>query len=167
MSAACPTPSCTATYAEAFAVQRFQSGLSAFTVLWNYLAAPDGGQHRDRRGGRLFPGAGGLGGGDRAGRRGPGHPVRGHLLLDAAALLGPGYEVPRGLRRRGAANEPGHPAAAAAAAAAGAAAGQLATADGGHGSTAGVADQAAAARDAHLARLNEAVRDHGRWHGLR
>ncbi len=26
------------TYAEAFAVQRFQSGLSAFTVLWNYLA---------------------------------------------------------------------------------------------------------------------------------
>jgi heme/copper-type cytochrome/quinol oxidase subunit 3 len=26
------------TYAEAFAVQRFQAGLSAFTVLWNYLA---------------------------------------------------------------------------------------------------------------------------------
>jgi len=26
------------TYAEAFAVQRFQSSLSAFTVLWNYLA---------------------------------------------------------------------------------------------------------------------------------
>ena len=26
------------TYAEAFAVQRFQSALSAFTVLWNYLA---------------------------------------------------------------------------------------------------------------------------------
>jgi heme/copper-type cytochrome/quinol oxidase subunit 3 len=27
------------TYAEAFAVQRFQSALSAFTLLWNYLAA--------------------------------------------------------------------------------------------------------------------------------
>jgi len=27
------------TYAEAFAVQRFQASLSAFTVLWNYLAA--------------------------------------------------------------------------------------------------------------------------------
>jgi heme/copper-type cytochrome/quinol oxidase subunit 3 len=27
------------TYAEAFAVQRFQAGLSAFTVVWNYLAA--------------------------------------------------------------------------------------------------------------------------------
>jgi hypothetical protein len=26
------------TYAEAFAVQRFQAGLSAFTVVWNYLA---------------------------------------------------------------------------------------------------------------------------------
>jgi hypothetical protein len=26
------------TYAEAFAVQRFQASLSAFTVLWNYLA---------------------------------------------------------------------------------------------------------------------------------
>jgi hypothetical protein len=26
------------TYAEAFAVQRFQSSLSAFTVIWNYLA---------------------------------------------------------------------------------------------------------------------------------
>lgn len=26
------------TFAEAFAVQRFQSGLSAFTVVWNYLA---------------------------------------------------------------------------------------------------------------------------------
>jgi UbiA prenyltransferase family len=26
------------TYAEAFAVQRFQSGLSAFTLLWNYRA---------------------------------------------------------------------------------------------------------------------------------
>jgi heme/copper-type cytochrome/quinol oxidase subunit 3 len=26
------------TYAEAFAVQRFQAGLSAFTILWNYLA---------------------------------------------------------------------------------------------------------------------------------
>jgi len=26
------------TYAEAFAVQRFQSALSAFTLLWNYLA---------------------------------------------------------------------------------------------------------------------------------
>ena len=63
--------------------------------------------------------------------------------------------------RSGAANEPGHPAAA------GAAAGQLAPADGGPGSAAGVADQAAAARDAHLARLNEAVRGHGRWHGLR
>ncbi len=27
------------TYAEAFAVQRFQASLSAFTVTWNYLAA--------------------------------------------------------------------------------------------------------------------------------
>jgi hypothetical protein len=27
------------TYAEAFAVQRFQASLSAFTVIWNYLAA--------------------------------------------------------------------------------------------------------------------------------
>ncbi|HUY50799.1 MAG TPA: hypothetical protein VMV92_34675 [Streptosporangiaceae bacterium] len=27
------------TYAEAFAVQRFQSSLSAFTLIWNYLAA--------------------------------------------------------------------------------------------------------------------------------
>jgi hypothetical protein len=27
------------TYAETFAVQRFQASLSAFTVLWNYLAA--------------------------------------------------------------------------------------------------------------------------------
>ena len=27
------------TYAEAFAVQRFQASLSAFTVAWNYLAA--------------------------------------------------------------------------------------------------------------------------------
>jgi hypothetical protein len=26
------------TYAEAFAVQRFQAGLSAFSVVWNYLA---------------------------------------------------------------------------------------------------------------------------------
>ena len=26
------------TYAEAFAVQRFQASLSAFTVVWNYLA---------------------------------------------------------------------------------------------------------------------------------
>jgi hypothetical protein len=26
------------TYAEAFAVQRFQAALSAFTVVWNYLA---------------------------------------------------------------------------------------------------------------------------------
>ena len=26
------------TYAEAFAVQRFQAALSAFTVIWNYLA---------------------------------------------------------------------------------------------------------------------------------
>ena len=26
------------TYAEAFAVQRFQAGLSAFTVTWNYMA---------------------------------------------------------------------------------------------------------------------------------
>ena len=26
------------TYAEAFAVQRFQAGLSAFTVVWNYMA---------------------------------------------------------------------------------------------------------------------------------
>jgi hypothetical protein len=26
------------TFAEAFAVQRFQASLSAFTVLWNYLA---------------------------------------------------------------------------------------------------------------------------------
>ena len=27
------------TFAEAFAVQRFQAALSAFTILWNYLAA--------------------------------------------------------------------------------------------------------------------------------
>ncbi len=27
------------TYAEAFAVQRFQASLSAFTAVWNYLAA--------------------------------------------------------------------------------------------------------------------------------
>jgi hypothetical protein len=27
------------TYAEAFSVQRFQASLSAFTVVWNYLAA--------------------------------------------------------------------------------------------------------------------------------
>ena len=27
------------TYAEAFAVQRFQAALSAFTAVWNYLAA--------------------------------------------------------------------------------------------------------------------------------
>ena len=26
------------TYAEAFAVQRFQAGLSAFTATWNYMA---------------------------------------------------------------------------------------------------------------------------------
>jgi hypothetical protein len=26
------------TFAEAFAVQRFQSSLSAFTLMWNYLA---------------------------------------------------------------------------------------------------------------------------------
>ncbi len=60
--------------------------------------APDGVQHRDRRRGRLLPGARRLGSGDRN-RELAGHrAVRHHLLLDAAALLGAGDEVQGRLR---------------------------------------------------------------------
>src|SRR5262249_49239857 len=56
---------------------------------------------------RLLPGAGGLGGGDRAGEPGRRGAVLRHLLLDPAALLGAGDEVPRRLRGGGRADAPG------------------------------------------------------------
>ncbi len=56
--------------------------------------AADRVQHRDRRRGRLLPGAGRLGRGDWQSELGGGRAVRGDLLLDPAALLGAGDEVP-------------------------------------------------------------------------
>jgi len=55
-------------------------------------------EHRDRRGGRLRPGARRLGGGDRHHRRAGTRAVRHRLLLDAAALLGTGAALPHRLR---------------------------------------------------------------------
>src|ERR1039457_4417960 len=51
-------------------------------------------EHRHRRRGRLLPRAGRLGGRHRPGQPARGRAVRHHLLLDAAALLGAGDEVP-------------------------------------------------------------------------
>ncbi len=61
--------------------------------------APHPVQHRHRRSGRLLPGAHRLVRRDRPGQPARGGPVRGDLLLDSAALLGAGHEVPRRLRR--------------------------------------------------------------------
>ena len=62
--------------------------------------APDHAEHRLGRPGRLLPGAHRLDGGDRRARVGAGDPVHGRLLLDAAAHLGAGAALPRGLRGR-------------------------------------------------------------------
>ena len=62
--------------------------------------APDRVQHRDRRRGGLLPRTGRLGRRHRHRELAGGGPVRDHLPLDAAALLGAGDEVQRRLRRR-------------------------------------------------------------------
>ena len=61
--------------------------------------APHPVQHRHRGRGGLLPGAHRLVRRDRPGQPARGGPVRGDLLLDPAALLGAGHEVPRRLRR--------------------------------------------------------------------
>ena len=58
--------------------------------LHHLAQADEPAEHRDRRRGRRVPAAGGLGGDDRPARPGRDLPVRHHLLLDAAALLGAG-----------------------------------------------------------------------------
>ena len=62
--------------------------------------AAHGAEHRDRRRGRRLPSPGRLDGHD--GKPGPPGdlPLRHHLLLDAASLLGPGAHQAAGLRQR-------------------------------------------------------------------
>ena len=62
--------------------------------------APHHPEHRLGRRGRLLPGADRLDRGDRLAGLGAGGAVPGGVLLDAAALLGAGDPLPRGLRRR-------------------------------------------------------------------
>ena len=57
-------------------------------------------EHRVGRRGRLHARAHRLGRGHRPPGLGAGGPVRGRVLLDAAALLGPGHPLPRRLRAR-------------------------------------------------------------------
>ena len=59
-------------------------------TIWLKRSSPA--EHRHWRGGRGLPAAGGLGRDDRAPRPGSHLPVCHHLLLDAAALLGPGSD---------------------------------------------------------------------------
>ena len=62
--------------------------------------APDHPEHRLGRAGRLLPGADRLDRGHRRAVLDAGRAVRGGVLLDAAAHLGAGAALPRGLRQR-------------------------------------------------------------------